>query len=435
MNIAVPGFRKLFRAPLTALLLTHSAAGTAYAVDDGALQIFVNREQRSLIEALARQFEDDNPGARVELVNSSLNARREPEARALVSRNTPPDLIIHQTGSLLHALRPEIYLTDLSSQGFAASLAPAFTEVVGGNGAIYGVPVGTMMFGGFFYNREIYERYNLEIPKDWPSFLQNVSLLKGTGVTPVLQGNEEPWASQIITLADYHNLRAAEPDFAEKLTANETRFAETEAAFRSFRLIEDLVKIGAFNSDARQTSYTEAIRRLAAGEGAHYPMHSMLITVMSWEFPDSLEKIGFFPVPPDEPSDGGATFWMPSALYMPLNAPHPALALRFLAYAVSEEACRITVEQFAAVGAFAVTNCDDVKNPSPMLQEILDDLAQKKGNSAALEFFTPLKGPALEFILADMVDGKLTAEAAARAYDRDIRKRALSLRLEAWMPR
>jgi raffinose/stachyose/melibiose transport system substrate-binding protein len=52
--------------------------------------------------------------------------------------------------------------------------------------------------------------------------------------------------------------------------------------------------------------------------------------------------------------------------------------------------------------------------------------------SPALEFKSPIKGPALEQICIQVGTGQVTAEEGARLYDEDVKKQAQQLNLPGW---
>ena len=50
----------------------------------------------------------------------------------------------------------------------------------------------------------------------------------------------------------------------------------------------------------------------------------------------------------------------------------------------------------------------------------------------ALEFLSPVKGPALEQITVEVGSGLRSAEDGAKLYDEDVKKQAQQLGLEGW---
>ena len=48
----------------------------------------------------------------------------------------------------------------------------------------------------------------------------------------MIQTYQDTWTSQLFVLGDFHNVAAAEPDFADKYTKNQAKFATTPAALQ-----------------------------------------------------------------------------------------------------------------------------------------------------------------------------------------------------------
>ena len=83
-------------------------------------------------------------------------------------------------------------------------------------------------------------------------------------------------------------------------------------------------------------------------------------------------------------------------------------------------------------GPFAVTTCElpgrRRRRPSSDLSAYVDE-----GNvTPALEFLSPIKGPALEQITVEVGSGIRRAEDGAELYDQDVEKQAQQLGLEGW---
>ncbi len=89
------------------------------------------------------------------------------------------------------------------------------------------------MGGGILYNIPIYEELGLTPPKTWDEFMANNEKIKAAGKVAVIQTYADTWTSQLFVLADFFNVLAAQPDFAEKYTAGEAKYATTPAACRA----------------------------------------------------------------------------------------------------------------------------------------------------------------------------------------------------------
>ena len=99
----------------------------------------------------------------------------------------------------------------------------------------------------------------------------------------------------------------------------------------------------------------------------------------------------------------GMTLWLPLAVYIPKTTEGAKLdaAKKFLAFIASPEGCEVQAKAYAPTGPYMLKGCelpDDVPAAVKDLQPYVDD-----GNvTPALEFLSPVKGPALEQITVEV---------------------------------
>ena len=97
------------------------------------------------------------------------------------------DLCVYNSGALLNAINPSEYFIDLSDQEFMDRVDDLYKEAVSVDEAVYGIPFATSRGEAVLYNKEMYEKYGLEIPKTWDEFLANCDVLQEAGETAVLE--------------------------------------------------------------------------------------------------------------------------------------------------------------------------------------------------------------------------------------------------------
>ena len=106
-------------------------------------------------------------------------------------------------------------------------------------------------------------------------------------------------------------------------------------------------------------------------------------------------------------------------------------AKKFQAFYASPEGCDAISEATAPTGPYAVKTC---KLPADVPQAVKDmqPYFDNGANSPALEFLSPVKGPALEQITVEVGSGIRQAADGAALYDQDVKKQAQQLGLEGW---
>ena len=120
--------------------------------------------------------------------------------------------------------------------------------------------------------------------------MANNEKIKAAGKVAVAQTYRDTWTSQLFVLADFYNVQAEVPTFAEDYTANKAKYATTPAAMRGFEHLEEVYKGGYMNEDFGAASYADGVRMVATGEAAHYPMLTFAIGEIQQNYPDNLER-------------------------------------------------------------------------------------------------------------------------------------------------
>ena len=341
------------------------------------------------------------------------------------------DLIWYNAGALFAALGPERFFTDLTDQPFMQNVDEGFKLAVTVDDRIFGIPSDYGMGGGWLYNRKIYEELGLSVPGTWEELMQNNQIIKDAGLIPVIASFADSWTSQLVFLADYHNVHMQEPDFADRWTRNEVQLAESHVAMRSFEKLAELNEKGFMNADRMATTFDDAIHLLATGQGAHYPMLSFALGNIAENFPESIEDIGMFGQPGDGSHPRGLTMWVPDGFYLNRNSPHVDSLITWASFFASPEGWEIFMSARAPNGPLAITG---VPMPDDIMQAVKDMQGYIDAGRTvpALEFLSPLKGPSLEQILVEVGMGISTPQEAAIAYQQDVLMQARQLGLEGW---
>ena len=82
-------------------------------------------------------------------------------------------------------------------------------------------------------------------PSSWPTTRRS----RRPASTRSIQTYGDTWTSQLFVLADYHNVARAEPDWAEKYTANQAKYATTRRRSQGFQHLQEVHKAGYLNKD------------------------------------------------------------------------------------------------------------------------------------------------------------------------------------------
>lgn len=416
------------------LALAIVAGGVNLAWADVSLSLLIDNGPDTVagMQALVDAYQKAHPGVSIEIEQRPGGSDGDNIIKTRLATGEMSDMFLYNSGSLFKALNPAKSLVDVSDLPAQANVQSVFKTVVTNEGKVYGVPFGTAMGGGIFYNKAIYKQLGLSVPKTWAEFMANNAKIKAAGKVAVAQTYHDTWTSQLFVLADYYNVQAVVPNFADDYTANKAKYATTPAAIKGFEHLKEVHDGGYLNEDFGAATYDDGLRMVATGEAAHYPMLTFAIGAIKQNYPDNLKDIGFFAQPGDDANKNGLTVWMPAALYIPATSKHIDEAKKFLDFVGSVEGCDILMATNAAQGPSLTKGCKLPANVPSAVTDMLPYFDTEGRTAPALEFLSPVKGPALEQITVEVGTGIRQPAEAAKLYDEDVRKQAQQLGLPNW---
>ncbi|MBB4910995.1 ABC transporter substrate-binding protein [Actinophytocola algeriensis] len=435
-----PTRRTVLAAALgTALAITACSPGDLGSSDSEGrttITFLVDNSDASVrpAEGLAEAFMADHPDVVIEVEVRPQGGEGDNVVKTRLSTGDMADMFLYNSGSLLQALKPRETLLPLNDEPFVDRLDETFTPTVSSGDRIFGAPFGAAVGGGVLYNRAVYDRIGLAVPKTWTEFMANNAKIKAAGVAPVVQTYQDTWTSQLWVLADFHNVAAAEPDFADRYTANQTSYATSPAALQGFRHLQEIHDAGYLNADFAAQKYEDGLEELATGKGAHYPILTFVIGTLETNNPGEVDDVGLFAVPGADAAENGLTVWLPGGVYVPTTTEGAELAAvkEFLDFVASPAGCDVQTKAYAPTGPYVVDGCELPADLPRAIQDMLPYFDTDGARTPALEFVSPVKGPALEQITVEVGSGIRSAEDGAALYDRDVAKQAKQLGLPGW---
>jgi raffinose/stachyose/melibiose transport system substrate-binding protein len=417
------------------LTLAGCSSGGGESEDGSSISVLVDNNEATvaLWNALVEAFEAKNPDITVKVETRPQGAEGDNLVKTRLSTGDMDDVFAYNSGSLLQALTPDQTLANLADEDWVSTLDEGFRTVVSTDNGMYGIPLGQSMGGAVLYNKDVYADLGLSVPTTWDEFISNSEAIKAAGtVAPIIQTYADTWTSQLFVLGNNANVLAEDPDWADKYTGNKAKYAD-EPALAGFEHLEEVHEKDLLNEDYASATYDDGIRMISTGEGAQYPMLTFAAGPIIQNYPEALPTVGLFPLPGDSAESNPLTVWQPNAVYIPKSTEGAKLesAKKLMAFLVTPESCDIQSEVQAPQGPFVIEGCDlpaDVPALVSDMQPYFDD----ENTGLALEFLSPIKGPALEQITVAVGSGITSADEGAAQYDDDVAKQAQQLGLEGW---
>ncbi|MGY2896288.1 ABC transporter substrate-binding protein [Deinococcus sp. UYEF24] len=380
---------------------------------------------------LVNKFMQVNPTIKVRVETRPGGTEGDNLIKTRLATKTMNDVFLYNSGSLLQALQPDNQLVDQSGQAWAKLITADFRQAAGTSKGLYGAPASSTFDGGVMYNKKVYAKLGLKVPKTWVEFISNSQKIKAAGIIPVLVSYGDTWTSQLFVLADFANVSKQAPDWATKYTGNKAKYVDAPA-LAGFTHTAEVFSKQLMNKDYASLTNVNALKLLATGQGAQYPMITNVISNIIQSNPAQVNDIGYFAMPSDTGTPH-ATVWEANAVYIPKSTTGNKLAAaqKLVAFLNSPAGCDIQNSSGTVAGPYAISTC---KVPSSAPALVADELRYQalKQTGLALEFISPIKGPNLEKILVQVGSGISTAKVGAGLYDQDVVQQAQQLGLPGW---
>lgn len=145
----------------------------------------------------------------------------------------------------------------------------------------------------FFYRKDIFEQYNLEVPKTWDEFLQVCDTLKQNDEIPLIVAGKENW--QLMRYLSFAPWRVTKDGFISGYIDGTETFSNNKAAQSGTNLLYTLGTEEYFQGGFLSTDYTAATDLFFGGTGCMWYSGSGQITQASEMYAN--DQLGFFAVP------------------------------------------------------------------------------------------------------------------------------------------
>lgn len=237
----------------------------------------------------------------VSLKTSTYSNENQFQAFVKQSLRTPkaPDIFTWHTGAQLEQLVSQGLVADTSSVWKEAVankwVSPSIEKMFTIKGKQYCVPL-EVDYWGMYYNKAIFQKYNLTPPTTWSEMLSDAATLKSHGVVPFYSQDGNPWAFV------YYMLIMAGTDLNEYNAINDGKASYTDPQVKSVMdTWLSMLQKGYF-SDPGSTTPSQTVFK--DGDVAMQPFGT-------W-YPGTLAKVGMkpgsdwgiFPIPAIKAQDG-----------------------------------------------------------------------------------------------------------------------------------
>lgn len=270
-----------------------------------------SKQHNLIVNDIIEEFQKENPNV---VVKQEVlgNEQYKSKLKVLSASNELPDVgMTWAAGFLQPYVKGQLFtpLDDVLADGLKESFVSGTTEAYAVGGKTYGLPL-ELNIVPVYYNKAIFEEYDLEVPETYEDFKNVVQTLADNGVAPIALGNKDRWTGSLwyMYLAD----RIGGPEVLTKAIERSGSF-EDPSLVQAAEEIQNLVNMDAFIKGFNGLSNDEAKSEFMNEQAAMYLMGT-------WELPNYTtnvdvpkefrDKIGFFKFPIVDGGQGDINSWV-----------------------------------------------------------------------------------------------------------------------------
>ncbi|QUH30295.1 ABC transporter substrate-binding protein [Vallitalea guaymasensis] len=320
-------------------------------------------------EAVAR-FENKYPNVTVKTFQARSSAYKQKLPIAL-SGNDAPDVFFTWGGGWLKRFADEGHVLEITDKLDTSRFKDLAMVNCVNDDKVFGAPLG-IDIGVVFYNKEIFEKHNLQVPKTYEELKSVMSTLRENEVIPFVLANQPKWPGSFwyMYLVD----RLGGEEAFDKAFKRDGGSFNSQPFVEAGEYIQDLVDAKAFNDGYNGLPYDAGTARqlLYTDRAAMMLLSNTFINLVRKEAPDYEEKVGMFPFPtmPNGKGDENNLVGIAAPVWsISSGCEHPDLALELINELTSVETA---TEYSNRTGS--QTAIKDIKTEDPVVQQLMDML-------------------------------------------------------------
>ncbi|WP_085523009.1 extracellular solute-binding protein [Tuberibacillus sp. Marseille-P3662] len=236
-----------------------------------------SKDHYEIVNEIVDGFEKEHTDVNVD-VQVLNNEQYKQKLKVLSTSNKLPDVgMTWPAGFLEPYVSGDMFapLDNVLNDGLKDSFVSGTAEAYQVDGKTYGLPL-ELNIATVFYNKSIFDKYNLKAPKTYEELKDVITTLKDNGVAPVALGNKDKWTGSMwyMYLAD----RLGGPEGLKKAINGSGSF-EDPALVKAGGKVKELVDMGTFVKGFNGLSDQEAKSMFMNGQAAMY-------LIATWDLPN-----------------------------------------------------------------------------------------------------------------------------------------------------
>ena len=360
--------------------------------------------QFSIVKDVIAEYEKEHTDIKVETEILNPDQYRE-KLKVLASSNELPDIGMTWSDGFIKPYVEGDMLAPLddvvdNDADLKDAFIPGVKESYAVDGKTYGLPL-ELNISYVFYNKEIFEKYNLEVPQTFEEYKNVVKTLADNGVVPATVGAKDGWPASFwfMYLAD----RIGGSTILTDVIKGKAKM-DDPAIVKAAEEVQNLVDMGGFVKGSSALSNDDA-------KGYFMNEQAAMFLTATWELPNYTtspdvaqefkDKIGYFKFPTYEGGKGESIDSYVGGpgvgLFVAKDSKVQEEAKDFVGYLVKRWGEKSVID----AGVIPATKVDTASlDLAPMYIEILKDLSEA---SNVTTYFDTQSSPAVSELHHDLV--------------------------------
>jgi raffinose/stachyose/melibiose transport system substrate-binding protein len=397
-----------------------SAAPTTAPAEAGAQKVIwwdiqTTEPNKPIFDTIVANF--NKLDAKVQVEKQTIqNDPFKTKLAAAMQAGTPPDLFQSWGGGVLKAYVDAGLMQDIAESGkdFLGTLSPASVGVYSFDGKTYAAPWSQGMIG-FWYNKDLFAKANVEIPKTWTEYLTAVKNIKDAGITPIALGNKDKWPGHFWW--SYLNIRIGGKPAFDAAFNRTGSFADAPFVEAGAKL-KKLIDLQPFPKGFEALDYDQHAAIMGNGEAAMELMGQWGPGNQKDKSKDKQgigDKLGFFTFPGVEGGQGDASDVLGGCDGIAVSKNAPSGAIAFLKFFCNVENAKLIN---AGGGTLSTVAGSGDTIPDPLLKEVAE-----RANAAKYfqvyydQYLPPATGEAVKDTTQALFIAKMTPEQVAQGVE------------------
>lgn len=212
-----------------------------------------------------------------------------------------PDIFGGQSGKSEISLNYNVTenAVDLSDQEWTKREDPLSLDQLSLDGKVYALTIWDT--GNSFvmvYNKKIFEKLGLTVPKTYEEFKQAALKIKESGVTPIYEPIADGWHHVLWFAEPGPRYDELTPGLYDDLNANKKKFVDDPAMLTALTQMKEMYDLGFFGDNAFSDTGADTANKLASGEFAMALSSQSVVGDIIKANPEMKEDdFGFFVIP------------------------------------------------------------------------------------------------------------------------------------------